>query len=175
MIAATFGAGALFGWLINSHSSWKVSAALEVGVDDAAALTASSGRMRARRRQLLTAIVTSPLMLRTLLARNGQEPQRMFGLITKIRARSGAGNQLASILIKGSTSMPGCRSYVVAADGTDPDALWITEVWSSAELHKASLQLPQVREAMAAGRALIAGFGERFETAPLGGSGIADT
>jgi len=97
----------------------------------------------------------------------------MFGLITRIRAASGARDRLASILIKGSASMPGCLSYVVAADATDPDALWVTEVWSSAELHKASLQLPQVREAMATGRPLIAGFGERFQTTPLGGSGIA--
>lgn len=97
----------------------------------------------------------------------------MFGLITKIRANRGARGQLASILITGSASMPGCLSYVVAADGADSDALWITEVWGSAELHKASLQLPQVREAMANGRALIEGFGERFTTAPPGGSGIA--
>ena len=96
----------------------------------------------------------------------------MFGLITRIRANPGARDPLASILIKGSASMPGCLSYVVAADATDSDALWITEVWRSAELHEASLQLPQVREAMAAGRGLIAGFGERFQTAPLGGSGI---
>lgn len=97
----------------------------------------------------------------------------MFGLITKIRATPGTRDRLASILIKGSASMPGCLSYVVAADATDHDALWITEVWGSTELHKASLQLPQVREAMMAGRPLIAGFGERFQTTPLGGSGIA--
>ena len=96
----------------------------------------------------------------------------MFGLITKIHATPGARDQLASILITGSASMPGCLSYVVAADATDRDALWITEVWGSVDLHKASLQLPQVREAMAAGRGLIAGFGERFQTTPLGGSGI---
>ena len=99
----------------------------------------------------------------------------MFGIITKIRTTAGARAQLASILIGASAAMPGCRSYVVAADAADPDALWITEVWDSAELHKASLQLAQVREAMAAGRPLIAGFGERFQTAPLGGTGIASS
>ena len=96
----------------------------------------------------------------------------MFGLITNIRATSGERARLASILIKASASMPGCLSYVVAADATDPDGLWITEVWRSAELHEASLQLPQVREAMRTGRPLIAGFGRRFQTSPLGGSGI---
>lgn len=97
----------------------------------------------------------------------------MLGLITNIRATSGARERLASILIEGSRAMPGCLSYVVAADGTDPDALWVTEVWRSAELHQASLQLPQVREAMTAGRPLIAAFGQRVQTSPLGGSGIA--
>ena len=99
----------------------------------------------------------------------------MFGLITKIRATPGARPKLASILIEASTAMPGCRSYVVAADATDPDALWITEVWDSAQLHQASLQLAQVREAMTVGRPLIAGFGDRFQTTPLGGTGIASS
>ena len=99
----------------------------------------------------------------------------MFGLITKIRATAGDRATLASILIGASSAMPGCRSYVVAADATDPDTLWVTEVWDSAELHKASLQLPQVREAMTAGRPLIAGFGDRFQTTPLGGTGIASS
>lgn len=96
----------------------------------------------------------------------------MFGLIGKIRASPGAGARLASILIEASASMPGCRSYVVAADATEADTLWVTEVWDSAEAHEASLQLPQVREAMTAGRPLIAGFGERAQTTPLGGTGI---
>ena len=99
----------------------------------------------------------------------------MFGLITKIRATAGARPRLASILLGASAAMPGCRSYVVAADASDPDALWITEVWESAELHKASLQLPQVREAMSAGRPLISGFGDRFQTTPLGGTGMASS
>jgi quinol monooxygenase YgiN len=131
--------------------------------------------MRIRRREVLTAIAASPLMTSASLARTRQEPHAMFGLITKIRATPGAGPRLASILIGASAAMPGCRSYVVAADATGPDALWVTEVWESAELHKASLQLAQVREAMTAGRPLIAGFGDRFQTTPLGGTGIASS
>jgi quinol monooxygenase YgiN len=129
--------------------------------------------MSIRRRQLLTAIAASPLMLSPSFARSRQEPEGMFGLITNIRATSGARERLAAVLIKASASMPGCLSYVVAADATDADALWITEVWRSVELHKASLQLPQVRDAMTAGRPLIAEFGQRFQTSPLGGTGLA--
>lgn len=68
--------------------------------------------------------------------------------------------------------MPGCLSYIVATDPKDADALWITEVWDSPDSHKASLALPMVQEALTAGRPLIAGFAERFETNPLGGAGL---
>jgi quinol monooxygenase YgiN len=46
-------------------------------------------------------------------------------------------------------------------------------VWDSAESHKASLKLPAVRDAIAKGRPLIAGFGESFTTEPVGGHGLA--
>ena len=45
----------------------------------------------------------------------------------------------------------------------------ITEVWDSAELHHASLALPGVQQAIARARPHITGFGERFETEPVGG------
>lgn len=51
-------------------------------------------------------------------------------------------------------------------------ALWITEVWETEASHKASLSMPAVREAITRGRPLIAGFGERFVTAPVGGWGL---
>lgn len=68
--------------------------------------------------------------------------------------------------------MPGCRSYVVATDPTDANAIWITEVWDSEEQHNASLRLPAVQAAITQARPLIEGFGERFITTPLGGIGL---
>ena len=99
----------------------------------------------------------------------------MYGLIGRIRTVAGQRDALAAILLAGMVDMPGCLSYVVATDPTDPDALWVTEVWQSQEHHRASLTLPSVKQAIAQGRPLIAGFGERFETAPLGGHGLAQT
>jgi quinol monooxygenase YgiN len=64
--------------------------------------------------------------------------------------------------------MPGCISYVIATDPTDADALWITEVWDSAESHKASLSLPSVKKAIAKGRPLIAGSAMRRDGADGG-------
>ena len=68
--------------------------------------------------------------------------------------------------------MPGCLSYVVATDPTDADSVWTTEVWESQEQHKASLSLASVQAAITKGRPLVAGFGERFETNPVGGHGL---
>ena len=97
----------------------------------------------------------------------------MYGLIAKITAAAGQRDALATILIDGTDAMPGCLSYVIAADATEPDALWVTEVWESQASHQASLQLPAVQTAIAKGRPLIADFSNRVETAPLGGHGIS--
>ena len=96
----------------------------------------------------------------------------MYGLIGRILAVPGKRDELAAILVPGEGGMPGCLSYVVANDPGNPDALWVTEVWDSAESHRASLQLPEVQAAIARGRPLIAGFDNRHETEVLGGIGV---
>ena len=96
----------------------------------------------------------------------------MHGLIGKMSAVAGQRDALAAILLEGTGAMPGCLSYVVATDPADPDALWITEVWDTAESHRASLGLPAVQAAIARGKPLIAGFSNRVETVPLGGHGL---
>ena len=97
----------------------------------------------------------------------------MYGLIRKIRSVPGQRDALASILIQGTAAMPGCLSYVVAIDGSESDTLWVTEVWDSSTSHRASLSLPAVQQAIANAKPLIASFGERFETKPIGGYGLA--
>jgi quinol monooxygenase YgiN len=98
----------------------------------------------------------------------------MYGLIGRIRATKGDREVLTAILLKGVRGMPGCLSYVVAYDPTEEDALWVTEVWDSRESHRVSLSLPRVRRAITRGKAFIAGFGERFETEPVGGHGLVN-
>lgn len=99
--------------------------------------------------------------------------EKMYGLIGKMKAAEGKRDELAKILLEGTGDMPGCRSYIIANDPTDPNAIWITEVWDSKASHEASLKLPSVQAAIAKGRPMIAGFGERFETEPIGGHGLA--
>jgi len=99
----------------------------------------------------------------------------MYGLISKILCVPGQRDTLAAILVHGTAAMPGCLSYVIAHDLAEPDALWVTEVWDSQDSHRASLSLPAVQAAIGRGRALIAGFGSRVETRPVGGAGAGPT
>jgi quinol monooxygenase YgiN len=95
----------------------------------------------------------------------------MYGLIGQMKAAPGKRDDLVAILSENTGGMPGCLSYIVAADATDADALWITEVWTDKDSHAASLQLPAVQVAIAKARPIIAGFGHRFETVPVSGVG----
>ena len=96
----------------------------------------------------------------------------MYGLIGKMVATPGNRDSLAAIILGGTGSMPGCLSYVVAKDPREADALWITEVWDSADSHKASLSMPSVKEAITKARPLIASFGDGVQSEPIGGYGL---
>lgn len=96
----------------------------------------------------------------------------MFGLIGTITTVPGRRDELAAILLEGTSAMPGCLSYIVARDPADRDTLWVTEAWVDEASHTASLSLPAVREAIAKGKPLIAGFANRTVTEPVGGHGL---
>ena len=93
----------------------------------------------------------------------------MFGLIGKMRAVAGKRGELIEILAAGTAGMPGNRSYMIAEDMGDVDMLWVTEVWDSEEQHAASLDLPQVREAIGKGKPLIAAFEMHQTIRPVAG------
>jgi quinol monooxygenase YgiN len=105
-------------------------------------------------------------------AQGRTEDTRMYGLIGKFTAVPGQRDALIAILTASVGAMPGCLSYVVAEDSTDPDGIWITEVWDQKESHTASLKLPEVQAAIVKAKPLIAGFGSHVITRPVGGHGL---
>ncbi|WP_430868103.1 putative quinol monooxygenase [Demequina aurantiaca] len=90
----------------------------------------------------------------------------MYGLIGSILVLPENRDTLLSALERGSVDLPGCVSYVVAADAEDPSLVWVTEVWDSAQAHAASLELDHVRAAIADAKPVVLGFGTRVETEP---------
>jgi quinol monooxygenase YgiN len=93
----------------------------------------------------------------------------MYGLIGKFIAADGKRDELIGYLLEGLRDMPGCLSYIVASDPADANVIWITEAWTDAESHKASLALPSVQEAIRKARPIIAGMESIAETQPVGG------
>ena len=126
--------------------------------------------MTQNRRQTLGAGFGLAVTLTAPAARS--QDASMYGLIGKMTATPGNRDELAAALLEGLNDMPGCLSYIVAENPENVDALWITEVWDSAESHQASLALPQVQAAIARARPVIAGFSDRHETRPIGGVGL---
>lgn len=99
-----------------------------------------------------------------------------YGLHGKMLAQPGQRDALAALLLEAAREVadaPGCEMYLIATAADDAGALWITEVWRDKAAHDASLTLPGVQAIIARARPLIAGFGERFESVPLGGKGLA--
>ena len=45
-----------------------------------------------------------------------------------------ASDELVDILRRGTASMPGCLSYVIACDSNNQNAIWITEIWDTKEI-----------------------------------------
>lgn len=99
----------------------------------------------------------------------------MYGLHGKMKSQPGQRDTLLGTFLDSLVDMPGCHLYVVSADLSDPDGLWIYEVWETPEHHRASLQLPTVQALIARARPLIAGMSDRVEFTPLGGLGVPGT
>ena len=96
--------------------------------------------------------------------------------VGSFKAQPGRGDRLAEILVQAADGLrenADCELYVISRSPDDPDAVWVTEVWTSREAHRASLDDAATRQLIAEARPLIAGIGERFELAPIGGKGLS--
>lgn len=99
----------------------------------------------------------------------------MYGLIGKLRSAPGKREELLDILLAVTAELPGCLNYIIARDPADTTAIWVTEVWTDAASHKASLDLPEVRAAIIQAKPFIAGFEFQIETEPAGGFGLPES
>ena len=123
-----------------------------------------------RRRGVVIGAVAAAVL--PAISQAQEKDKAMYGLIGQMLATPGKRDELLVILREGTAEMPGCLSYVLATDPANPDAIWITEVWTDKAAHAASLNLPTVQAAIAKARPIIAGFPQRFETSPVGGHGL---
>ncbi len=99
-----------------------------------------------------------------------------YGLHGKLKASSGNGDKLATILLEAAklvSTAKGCCLYLISKDHTDPGTVWVTEVWDSREDHANSLQVAGVKELIAQAMPILDGKPEKGqELEILGGAGI---
>lgn len=98
-----------------------------------------------------------------------------YGLHGHLKAKEGAADQLAEILLQAAeivSTTKGCRLYVISKDPKEKQQVWITEIWDSKEDHDASLQLPEVRALIGQAMPLLDGQPTPGQTlVVLGGHG----
>lgn len=88
-----------------------------------------------------------------------------FANVGTLGTLPGHRDELVAILTRRSDVLAGvgCLLYEVGV-GDDPDTVYVVELWTDAEAHQASLQLPEVQEAIAQARPILSGVfgGFRF-------------
>jgi quinol monooxygenase YgiN/quercetin dioxygenase-like cupin family protein len=99
------------------------------------------------------------------------------GRYVKLTAQPGRGEELARLLLRVADSqreVAGCELYVINRSPTEPDSVWVTELWLSQEALDAALQKLETEAGqalLAEMRTLLAGPPERIDLEPLGGVG----
>jgi quinol monooxygenase YgiN len=87
-----------------------------------------------------------------------------FGMLGTVAGRR---DELVALLTRPSDGLAeiGCLLYEVGVSDDEPDAVFVAELWESAEAHRASLELASVQAAIAEARPLLSGAmgGHRFE------------
>jgi quinol monooxygenase YgiN len=99
-----------------------------------------------------------------------------IGRYAKATAVAGKGDQLAELMLAVAATLhdtPGCELYVINRVPDEPDAVWVTELWSSQEACDAALASaggdggPSKEDVLA----LVEAF-ERIDLVPVGGVGV---
>jgi quinol monooxygenase YgiN len=100
----------------------------------------------------------------------------LFGLHGRLLAQPGKGDELEAILLEAAAALEAdddCLLYVVSRQPDDPEAVWVTELWTSREAHRASLEDEAMRAMIQRAMPLIAELPERsIELRPVGGKGL---
>ncbi len=101
----------------------------------------------------------------------------MYGVFGKFESISGQRDTLLAYLLEAAQGLqeyPTCYLYVVSVDPTDPNGIWVNEVWQSKEDHQASLALEATQKLIVVARPLISNITQRIEVTPVGGKGIPE-
>jgi len=94
-----------------------------------------------------------------------------YGYLATMRTKAGHRDDVVQILLGGVDGLRevGCRLYLVGVSDTDPEVIWVNEVWESKEHHDASLRLPETKAAIARAMPMLTGEFSGQELTVAGG------
>lgn len=100
----------------------------------------------------------------------------MYLLHGKLRAKKGHANQLADILLEASSlvaTAKGCKLYAISKDHSDPNSVFVTEIWVTKNDHENSMGLPGVKELIMKAMPILEGQPQKGQELDLiGGAGL---
>lgn len=99
-----------------------------------------------------------------------------YGMHVRFTATTGEGDALEAILLQAAADARAdddCLLYVVSRVPDEPDAVVVTEAWSSRAAHDASLEDPATRALIARAMPLIADTPAAEHLRPVGGKGLS--
>ena len=97
-----------------------------------------------------------------------------YGYIGTMRTRPGRRDEVVAILLRDVEGLreAGCDAYIVSVSAEDDDLIHVTEVWASREHHRASLELPATKAAIAEAMPMLTGELSSQELGVVGGLAI---
>ncbi len=98
-----------------------------------------------------------------------------YGCYVKFTARPGQRDALVEHLLSAAALVEkaaGCELYIINTSPTEPESVWVTEVWRSQQEHDASLTIESVQAKIKQVLPLLAGSPEKIDLLPVGGKGL---
>lgn len=98
-----------------------------------------------------------------------------YGCYVKFIARPGQRDALVRHLLSAAAHVEGatgCELYIINLSPSEPESVWVTEVWRSQEEHDAALIGEDTQMAIKQVLPLLAGAPEKIDVLPVGGKGL---
>ncbi len=100
---------------------------------------------------------------------------RAYGCYVKFTAQPGQRDALVEHLLSAAAFVEkaaGCELYIINTSPTEPESVWVTEVWRSQQEHDASLTTLGAQAAIKQVLPFLAGSPEKIDVLPVGGKGF---
>jgi len=97
-----------------------------------------------------------------------------YGFLAKFTAHPGKRDDLVALFLHVAESLQsdsGCLHYLINTS-VEPDAIWVTEVWTTKAAHDASLEAEDMKPLIGQALPLIASISDQTELRVVGGKGL---